>query len=141
MKVYKHSTGRLGILFIFLSASVCYADRVCLEKATGRLFEYQSGNVDDLMANGEPPSDEIKQNRLKSLEDNAISQGYKKDELVVKEITQAEWQEIKEVQFKAPAREEAKQNAAKKKQEETALKTKFGWTDEDFKNLKEALRD
>lgn len=141
MKIFKHKlTGRLGILFVLFTASFCYADRVCLEKATGKLIEYQSGDVNDLMANGEEPSAVIKQNRLDSLGNNAINVGYTADEIEVKEVTRAEWQEIEETQIKAPAREKAEQEAAKKKQKEAALKTKFGWTDEDLSALKEIFK-
>lgn len=134
MKIFKHKL--TGVLLVFLTASACYADRVCLEKATGKLIEYQSGNANDLMGDGEAPSAAIKQVRLTALENNAISAGYKKDEIVVKEVTKAEWQAIDETQIKAPAREKAEQEAVVLAQKEAALKEKFGWTDEDLNALK-----
>lgn len=115
----------LIILFLIFSLiSICYADRVCLEKSTGRLIEYQSGDAP-----------------LGTLTRNAESAGYKKEDVEEKYITKEEWQTIEEEQIKTPAREIAKQKATAKKQKESALKIKFGWTDEDLMALKEVLRD
>lgn len=129
MKIFRHKlTGRLGetqfgILLVFFMASVCYADRVCLEKATGKLIEFQS--------------DGNNQEDLNVMIKNAESTGYKKDDVEAKFITKEEWQAIEETQIKAPAREEAKQKSEARKAKEASLKTKFGWTDEDLKALKE----
>lgn len=126
MKIFKHKlTGRLGVLLVFLITSACYADKVILLDENGK----------HLMSS--PYSDTA----IEAMKKDAQSSGLDLDKVTIRKITEAEWQAIEEAQIKAPAREKAQQEAAVKKQKETALKAKFGWTDEDWKNLKEALRD
>lgn len=147
MKNFKHKLTGTAVLLIFLTASACYADRVCLEKATGKLIEYQSGNINDPIALDGIPQEQqsahverIKNNRRQSMINNALSRGYKSEDIEFREITAAEWQAIDETQIKAPAREKAEQEAAIKLQKEALLKAKFGWTDEDLKALKEIFK-
>lgn len=63
-------------------------NRVCLTKS-GKLIEMQSGGDDrpDLM-----------EMRLNTLKQNAISEGYKEDDIEVKWVTDSEWAEILEAQ-------------------------------------------
>ena len=109
----------INLFLIFSLVSVCYADRICIEKSTGKLIEYQSGNAE-----------------LGTLVKNAENSGYKKEDVEEKYVTAEEWQVIEEEQIKKPAREKAEQEKIVKKQKKATLKTKFGWTDEDLAALK-----
>ena len=115
----------LIILFlIFGLVSVCYADRVCLEKSTGKLIEYQSGDAP-----------------LGTLTQNAINAGYKKEDVVEKYVTQEEWKTIKEQWIDKPAQDLAKQKELERQAKEQAIKTKLNLSEADWQNLKEALKE
>ena len=109
------------VLFLGLT-SVCYADRVCLEKSTGKLIEYQSGNAE-----------------LGTLTKNAESSGYKKEDVEEKYVTAKEWLAIEEEQIKEPAREKAKQEKLIKHQKEVEIKTVLNLSDENWQKLKDVL--
>jgi len=102
--------------------SICYADRVCLEKSTEKLIEYQSGDAP-----------------LGTLTQNAINGGYKKEDVEEKYVTQAEWEVIKHNWITKPAQEKVKQKEEIRKQKEVLVKQKFNLTDDDLNNLREVI--
>lgn len=112
----------ITLILILGLVSICYADRVCIEKSTGKLIEYQSGNA-----------------LLGTLTKNAENLGYKKEDVEEKYVTKEEWQVIEETQIKIPARKITEKKEAEKKLKEEKIKQKLNLTDEDFNNLKEAL--
>ena len=114
----------ISSFLIFGLISVCYADRVCLEKTTGKLIEYQSGDAP-----------------LGTLVQNAVNVGYKKEDIEERYVNKEEWQIIKEEKIDKPAREKAKQEELKRKQKEQTVKQKLNLSDADFQDLKEALKD
>lgn len=116
----------LIILFFILGLiSFCYADRVCLEKNTGELIEYQSGGSI--------------QEDLDIMVQNAINAGYKEEDIEAKFVTEEEWQIIKKQWLDDPIKEEIKQKELKRKEKEQAIKLKLNLSDKDFADLKEAL--
>lgn len=114
-----------SILLVLIMASVCYADRVCTEKTTGKLIEYQS--------------DGDKQKDLDAMIKNAEEVGYKKEDIEAKFITQEEWALIREEQIVKPAREKAKAEEEKRKQKEDIVRQKLGLSEADWQDLKEVL--
>ena len=115
----------MKILFIILFlglATICYADRVCIEKSTGKLIEYQSGNAE-----------------LGTLTKNAESSGYKKEDVEEKYITADEWQAIKKEQIDEPVKKEAEKKEKERKKKEDKIKQVMNLTDSDWQDLKEAL--
>lgn len=130
----------ITLFLIFGLVSVCYAERVCVQKSTGKLIEYQSGNVNDLMADGTLPPEEIKENRLNSLKQNAINAGYPADDIEVKEITPQEWEKIKYEQMTKPAQELARQRELERQIAESEIKIKLNLSDEYWQKLKKAFK-
>ncbi len=114
---------RIIFLILFLIPTLAFADRVCLEKSTGKLIEYQSGDAP-----------------LGTLTQNAINAGYKASDVIEKYVTPAEWQQIKQTQIDKPAQDLAKQKELERQMKEQLIKEKLKLNDEDFKNLKEALK-
>ncbi len=112
----------IAVLILSLT-TVCYADRVCLEKATGKLIEMQSGNVP-----------------LGTLTQNAINSGYQATAIEEKYVTAQEWSIIKYNWITKPAQEEAAQKEIIRKQKETEMKAKLKLTDEDWTKLRDALK-
>ena len=112
----------ISLFLIFGLVSVCYADRVCLEKSTGKLIEYQSGDAP-----------------LGTLIQNALNSGY--TDVEEKYVTEEEWQVIKEEQIDKPAREKAKEKEVERKQKENKIKQKLNLSDDDFNDLKEAVKE
>ena len=112
------------LFLIFGLVGICYADRVCLEKSTDKLIEYQSGDAP-----------------LGTLTENAVNAGYKKEDVEEKYITSEEWKIIKEEQIDKPAQGKAKQKETERKQKETEVKQILNLTDEQFQKLKEALKE
>lgn len=89
--------------------------RICLRKSDGRLIEMQSGGDDN-------PA--MMDARLDTLRQNAISAGYKEDEIDVKWIDEAEWRQIQsadEARWHDPQKEAA-EAMIKAKMRELAVK-------------------
>ena len=115
------------ILFLILGLfSISYADRVCLEKATGKLIEYQSGGST--------------QKDLDVMIQNAVNSGYIVNDIEAKFVTNEEWQIMKKKWIDDPAEKEKQQQELIKKQKKDAIKLKLNLTEEDWKNLKEAIK-
>ena len=111
-------------IMILLVPSVCsYADRVCLEKSTGKLIEYQSGDAP-----------------LGTLTKNAVNAGYAESDVEEKYVTSGEWAVIRESQIETPRK--IKENEDKKDIEKAVseIKQKLGFTDKEWNALKKALR-
>lgn len=114
--------------------------RVCIEKTTGKLIEYQSGNVNDhilldniAIENRNDYIAQIKADRLNSLKENAIVCGYTADDIIVKEVTDEELSLLKEKYIDAPQilKTEAKEALIAS----AKLKLKAILTDEEIKAL------
>ena len=125
MKVSKNKViGRIvdtqfGVTLLLLFSSVAFADRVCLEKSTGKLIEFQSGDAP-----------------LGTLTQNAVNAGYKENGVIEKYVKKEEWQVIEE-QIRKPVREKAKQEEINKKQKKEALRYKLNLTIEEIDLLTE----
>lgn len=120
------------ILTTFLITSFCYAGnfgRVCLEKSTGKLIEFQTGDE---------PLGKLTRNAENSVKPDNTT--YKKEDVIEKYVTAEEWKVIKEEQIDKPIRDLAKQKELERLAKEQAIKIKLNLTDEDFINLKEALK-
>ena len=70
---------RYILIGLWLISSVCSADMVCLNKSDGKLIEYQTGT-----------------GTLDTLKQNAIRNGHKEKDIIVKNITLAEWEVIRQ---------------------------------------------
>lgn len=113
----------LVFVLALLVATSCYADRVCLEKATGKLVEYQSGNAP-----------------LGTLTKNAVACGKKAEDVIEKYVTAEEWKIIEEEQLKKPAREKQVEKEAQRQTKEDKIRTKLGLSKTEFEDLREALK-
>ena len=112
-------------LWVLLFCSNAYADRVLLEKSTGKLIEYQSDAREGTL--------------LKNIQDNP-QYGYTTDQVEEKEVTEAEWASLKKKWIDDPSEVERKAKESVKKQKETQIKQKLNLTDAEFEALKEAVR-
>ena len=101
---------------------VVFAGRVCLEKSTGKLLEYQSFATPG------------------TLTANAISAGYSADQVEEKEVTETEWKVIRQNQLVKPAQDALEAKETDRQQKQQAIIEKLGLTDKDFQDLKEALQ-
>ncbi len=111
------------LLLFILIPTLAFADRVCLEKTTGKLIEYQSGDAP-----------------LGTLIQNAVNAGYKKEDVIEKNVTPAEWEVIRQAQIVKPAQDLATQKELERQAKERAIKIKLNLSNEDWNNLKEALK-
>ena len=100
----------------------CYADRICIEKATGKVIEYQSGDAP-----------------LGTLTENAIIAGYSIDQIVERYISRADWDRLNYEQVVRPAQEAKARLDAQSRLKEDFLKQKLGLSDEDWNDLKTLL--
>lgn len=98
--------------------------RVCILKSNGKLIEFQSGNAG-----------------LGILTQNAINGGYNKEDIEEKYVNDEEWNVIYEKQIKEPAVKNAENKEKLRKQKEQKVKQYLNFTDEQWEELKEALRD
>lgn len=98
----------LGLCLICITA---FADRVCLEKSTGKLIEYQSGNAP-----------------LGTLTKNAINYGYDVNNLEEKYVTPEELEQIIDEWIGKPARDKDKIKKDKIKDFKDKLKIELGFT-------------
>lgn len=112
------------VVLALLIATTCYADgRVCLEKVTGKLIEYQSGNAP-----------------LGTLIKNAVNGGRLASDVEEKYVSDAEWKVIQEDQIVKPAKEAAAVKEAERKVKEDKMKSKLGLSNAEFAELREALK-
>ena len=105
----------LIIVLILMISLPCYAARICLEKSTGKLIEYQS-----------------KDGSLKTLRDNATRQGYKLSEIEVKNVSNKEWEQIKYDQIIKPAEDKNKIKKQKVKNLKNKLKQSLSLSKEEI---------
>ncbi len=96
--------------------------RVCLEKSTGKLIEFQTGNA----AHG-------------TLIQNAVNSRYDANNIEEKIVTDQEWALIKDKWIDQPVRDEEAQKEADKLNKKNKIKQKLGLNDNDFNDLKGAL--
>lgn len=111
------------IIMVLLIPALCHADRVCIEKSTGKLIEYQSGNAP-----------------LGTLFRNATNAGYDKNDIEEKYVNSGEWYAIWEVQIDRPIKNRIKQEKKAAEDLVPALLLKLGLTEQDWKDLKRALK-
>lgn len=110
----------LGLLLVMPPA---WADRVCLERGTGRLLEYQQ------------------RASAGTLLENARRAGYQDAQIEEREITPAEWAALREAQIDAPARQRRKARETERKDKAESLRQKLGLSPSEFEDLREALRE
>jgi len=114
----------IGLFLSLFFIQYAYADRICIEKNTGKLIEYQSGDAP-----------------LGTLTKNALSAGYKLENIEEKYITYEDWLKIRDKQIIKPAKERDKQKNENKKLKEEKIREKLKLSKEDFNDLKEAIND
>ena len=110
-------------VLVTLVATACHADRVCLEKATGKLVEYQSGNAP-----------------LGTLTKNAVACGKKAEDVIEKYVTPQEWAVIEEEQLKKPAKEKQAVKEVQRQAKEDKMRTKLGLSKAEFDELRDAIK-
>jgi len=96
--------------------------RVCLEKATGKLIEMQSSATPGTLLR------------------NAQSSGWQLADIEEKEVTQEEWAAIQEEWIDKPQRDEDKKRLDSRIAAEETVRSKLGFTDNEWAMLKEALQ-
>ena len=100
-----------------------WAARVCLEKTTGKLIEYQSQATPGTLLR------------------NAEASGYTADQVEEREVTPEAWAAIREEWIVKPARERRKDREADQRKKAQAMKQKLGFSDQEFDDLRDALGD
>jgi len=113
---------RLWVFGVLLFPGVVLADQVCFQRSTGTLLEYQSHA------------------RAGTCTANAVNGGLATSDVEEREVTRAEWQEIREAQIDAPARAQHQQREEVRQAKEQTLRQKLGLTQQEFDDLKDALR-
>ena len=113
---------RLWVFGVLLFPGVVLADQVCFQRSTGTLLEYQSHA------------------RAGTCTANAVNGGLATSDVEEREVTRAEWREIREDQIDAPARAERQQRERDRQAKESAIRQKLGLTQQEFDDLKDALR-
>ena len=117
---------RVWIVFVALTfAQPAWAAKVCLERATGKLLEYQ-----EHMAQGTCQTNWVIANP---------QYGYTADQIEERKITPGEWEVLQETAIRTPARAAQAAREVERKDKATAIKTKLGLSDTDMANLKAAL--
>lgn len=112
----------LFILFILFIQPV-YADRICIEKDTGKIIEYQSEDA-----------------KRGTLIKNAINVGYDEEEVYERYITTQEYIELFYEQVTKPKKEKEDKEEVATKQKETELKNKLKLSDKEWEDLKNILK-
>lgn len=112
------------LMFLIISFP-CFANygRVCLEKSTGKLIEFQSDNA-----------------LLGTLTLNAINGGYDENNIEEKYVTKNQWKVLEKKWIIDPADKVKKEMEKIRKGKEDKIKTKLNLSNEDWKNLKDALK-
>ena len=114
------------LIFVFILGfpALCQADRICIQKSTGKVIEYQSGN-----------------SRLGTLTENALNAGYNMNDIEEKEISPEEWKRIREEKIDKPAKEVMNQKKEALKIKAEAIKIKLKLTDQEWTDLIEIIRN
>jgi len=116
------------ILFIFLIfvCTLCYAEnwgRVSIEKSTGKLIEFQSGNA-----------------TLGTLKNNAINSGYNITDIEEKYVTKSEFDELRQRWIIEPKLEKLEIERQNKLNKKNKIKQKLGLSESDWEDLIEAIK-
>lgn len=82
----------LALMGVLLPWSTASAERVCLERATGKVLEYQSHATEGTL--------------LK----NAVAAGFLLSDVEEREVTSQEWAALRETWIDAPARKDAEKD-------------------------------
>lgn len=118
---------KLGIIvFSLLISYNCYAEnygRVCVERDSGKLVEFQSGDAP-----------------LGTLRKNAITGGYNAMDIEESYVTRNQWLLIKDKWINKPNKEIADIKENERKVKEDKIKTKLNLSEQDFQDLKDALK-
>lgn len=109
------------VLFV---AIFSHADRICIQKSTGKFIEYQSGSAP-----------------LGTLIKNAINAGYDPNDIEEKYVTESEARQIIEQQVEIPAREKHKKEKEAIESKIPVLRLKLGLSEKEFEDLRQALKD
>ncbi len=111
----------LFLLILLLVPAQAMAARVCLERSTGKLIEYQSNATAGTLIR------------------NALVSGYTEAQIEEREVTPREWDQILEEQFYAPERVRQAQRRAELVQKENEIRQTLGLSQVDFDKLKEVI--
>lgn len=112
---------RYLLLSLLLFPHFAWADRVCLEKDTGKLIEYQSSAT---------PGTLVK---------NATAAGYSENQVTEQEVTPTQWTTIKKQWIDDPLKAERAIKEATHQKNVDLIKAKLNLSDADFEALKDAL--
>ena len=112
----------LWVLFLLTLPTSAWAARVCVERGTGKLIEYQSHATPGTLLR------------------NAKAAGYQEAQVEEREVTSAEWTALQEQWIDAPNRAAAIVQAAQRQSKAAIIRAKLGLSAQEFEELKEALR-
>jgi hypothetical protein len=97
--------------------------KVCIENATGKLIEMQSSATSGTLLS------------------NAQGSGWQLADIEEKEVTQEEWAAIQEEWIDKPQRDEEKKRLDSRIVVEETVRSKLGFTEEEWGMLKDILKD
>lgn len=106
-----------------LMPASCWAGQVCFQRSTNALIEYQSVGTPGTCTK------------------NATSNGIPAADVEERMVTAAEWATIKEAQIDQPAKAAQQAREQARHQKALKLRQKLGLTDQEFEDLRDALRD
>ena len=112
----------LSLVLWYGPPSFAWAAQVCLERTTGRLLEYQSDATPGTCTR------------------NAVASGMTATEVEEHEVTEAEWQSLKARWIDHPAQQAREATRVARQQKATVLRQKLNLTEQEFEELREALR-
>ena len=103
------------------------ADVLCLERATGKILEYQAPGTPGICTQ------------------NLITAGWHAHEIEERAVTTEEWEALNDAQVRQPQRQakaaRQAQAAVKRQAAEARVQAKLGLTEKEWDDLKEALRE
>jgi len=97
--------------------------RVCVEKDTGKLIEFQTGYAE-----------------LGTLTKNAVSSGHSKNDVVEKYVSLKEWEILEKKWIIDPVEEKKKKEKTEKVKKLEKIKKELGLSEESFNDLKQLLK-
>ncbi len=112
----------LFLSFVFLICNNSFADRIVIEKSTGKLIEYQSGD-----------------GPLGALKRNAVNAGYDASDVEERYSNDAEVRSLLDSQVYEPARQARLQRENSIRAKIPGLRTKLGLTPQEFSDLMDIM--
>lgn len=96
--------------------------RVCTEKGTGKLIEYQSDATEGTLIS------------------NAVNAGYKANTVEEKEVTDEEWAALRETHITGPARQHRMDDVNERTRKREAIRARLGLTDDEMQDLMDVTK-